>query len=104
MGFHMCLKLLHISVFSPLCVHMMGKMLAILTPFLAFAFVYNSIKSHNMLTMMLDMHFKSFDVVKALVERLKVVDMVTKYDYKTFMLLLMDVFIRSKNIVCKKFL
>ncbi len=65
MGFHMCQKLLHISVFSPLCVHMMGKMLVILTPFLAFAFVYNSISSHNMLTMMLDMRFKSFDVVKA---------------------------------------
>jgi hypothetical protein len=43
----------------------MGKMLVILTPFLAFAFVYNSISSHNMLTMMLDMRFKSFDVVKA---------------------------------------
>jgi hypothetical protein len=63
--------------------------------YLAFALVYNSIKSHNILTMMLDMHFKSFDVVKALVERLKVVDMVTKYYYKNFMILLMDVFIRS---------
>jgi hypothetical protein len=66
MGFHMYLKLLHINVFSPLCVHMIGKMLAIFSPLLAFALVYSSIKSH-MFTMMLDMHFKSFDVVKALV-------------------------------------
>jgi len=49
-------------------IYMMAKVEATLTPFLAFTFPYNAIKAHNMLALMLDSHFKSFDVLKVFVE------------------------------------
>ncbi len=47
---------------------MMVKVLVALFPFMAFAYAYNPNKVHNMLALMLDMHFKSLDVMKTLVK------------------------------------
>jgi hypothetical protein len=52
---------------------MMAKVQVILIPFLAFASTYNANKAHNMLTLMLYPHFKSFDVVKTFVGREKMI-------------------------------
>ncbi len=46
---------------------------AVLAPFLVFTFSYNASKAHNMLALMLDLHFKSLDVVKVFVGRAKVI-------------------------------
>jgi len=55
---------------------MMVQVLVVLSPFLAFAYVYNPYKVHNMLALILDMHFKSFDVMKTLVKWANVIQMV----------------------------
>jgi len=67
---------------------MMGEVMPILTPFFAFSSTYITTKAHNMLTLMLDLHFKSLDVVKGFVGREKVIQMVAKYDNKSLMPLL----------------
>ncbi len=46
---------------------MMGEVMAILAPFLAFAYTYIVTKAHDMLTLTLDLCFKSLDVVKGFV-------------------------------------
>jgi hypothetical protein len=46
---------------------MMAKVQVVLAPFLAFTSTYNASKTHNMLALMLDMRFKSLDVVKTIV-------------------------------------
>jgi hypothetical protein len=71
---------------------MMAKVEATLTPFLAFTFPYNAIKAHNMLALMLDSHFKSFDVRKVFVEWAKVIQIVAKYDNKILLPLLVFAF------------
>jgi hypothetical protein len=71
---------------------MMVEVQATLAPFLAFASNYNASKAHNMLALMLDPHFKSFDVVKTFVGREKVIQMVAKYNSKTLLPLLVVVF------------
>jgi len=48
-------------------VHMVVEVQVVLTPFLAFTSSYNANKVHNMLALMLDLHFKPLDVVKAFV-------------------------------------
>jgi hypothetical protein len=73
-------------------VHMMVEVQTILTPFLAFTFSYNANKAHNMLALMLEPHFKSFDVVKAFIGRAKVIQIVAKYDSKTLLPLLVVTF------------
>lgn len=55
---------------------MMVQVLVALSPFLAFAYAYNPSKVHNMLALMLDMHFKSLDVMKILVKWVNVIQMV----------------------------
>jgi len=48
---------------------MMAKVLVALVPFLSFASTYSVSKAHNMLVLMLDLHFKSINVVKTFVRR-----------------------------------
>ncbi len=72
---------------------MMAKVEATLTPFLTFTFSYNAIKAHNMLALMLDLHMKSFDVVKVFVQWAKVIQIVAKYGNKTLLPLLVLLFI-----------
>jgi hypothetical protein len=48
---------------------MMVEVMAFLTPFLSFVTINIPSKAHNMLTLMLDPHFKCMDVVKAFVDR-----------------------------------
>jgi hypothetical protein len=80
---------------------MMGEVMPILTPFFAFSSTYITTKAHNMLTLMLDLHFKPLDVVKGFVGREKVIQMVVKYDNKSLMPLLLatipNVFYRKAN-------
>jgi hypothetical protein len=45
---------------------MMAQIINILTMFLAFALAYNQAKVHNMLAIMLDLHFKNMKVIKIL--------------------------------------
>jgi hypothetical protein len=52
---------------------MMGEVMVVMVPFFAFASTYIATKAHNMLALMLDLHFKSLDVVKGFVGRAKVV-------------------------------
>jgi hypothetical protein len=60
--------------------------------FLAFASTYNVGNVHNVLMLMFDLHFESFDVMKTFVKWAKIIQMVAKYDNKTLMPLLMVVF------------
>jgi hypothetical protein len=46
---------------------MMAEAQVVLAPFLAFTLSYHVSKAHNMLTLMLDLRFKSLDVVKVFV-------------------------------------
>jgi hypothetical protein len=71
---------------------MMVEVQIILTPFLAFIFSYNVNKVHNMLELMLEPHFKSFDVVKSFIGWAKVIQIVAKYDSKTLRPLLVVIF------------
>jgi hypothetical protein len=68
--------------------HMMTKAQVILAPFLAFTSSYNVSKAHTVLTLMLDMCFKSLDVVKVFVGQEKVIQIVVEYDSKTTLPLL----------------
>jgi hypothetical protein len=71
---------------------MMAKVQVFLVPFLAFASTFSFSKAHNMLVLILDPHFKSFDVMKVVVGRAKMIQMVVEYDTKTLMPLLMATF------------
>ncbi len=71
---------------------MMVEVQAILAPFLVFTSSYNASKAHNMLALMLDLRFKSFDVVKAFVGRAKMIQIVAEYDNKTLLPLLVVAF------------
>jgi hypothetical protein len=57
---------------------MMVEVMAVLIPFLSFATTYILNKAHNMLVLMLDLHFKCKGVVKAFVGWEKVMEMVVK--------------------------
>ncbi len=50
----------------------MAKVLVALVPFLSFASTYSVNKAHKMLVLMLDLHFKSLNVVKTFVRRARV--------------------------------
>jgi hypothetical protein len=76
------------SKLGALHIHMIAKIKAILAPFLAFASTYILVKAHNMFVLMLDPRFKSLDILKSFVRRAKVIHMVTKYDTKSLMPLL----------------
>jgi hypothetical protein len=79
---------------------MMGEVMVILTPFFAFASTYVTTKSHNMLALMLDLHFKSLNVVKGFVGRAKIIQMVARYDNKSLVPLLVATFkIQSMGVV-----
>jgi hypothetical protein len=80
------------GILGALKVHIMAKVEATLIPFLAFTFSYNASKAHNMLALMLDSHFKSFDVVKVFVGWAKVIQIVVKYDNKVLLPLLVVAF------------
>jgi hypothetical protein len=71
---------------------MMAKVLVALIPFLSFASTYSVSKAHNMLVLMLDLHFKSLNVVKTFVRKAKVIQIVAKYDIMTLMPLLVATF------------
>ncbi len=66
--------------------------MVVLTKGLALTSSCNASKPHNMLTLMLDLHYKSFDVVKAFVGRAKVIQIVAKYANKTLLQLLVVAF------------
>jgi hypothetical protein len=74
-------------------VHMMTKVQVVLVPFLALKSSYNASKAHNMLTLMLDLHFKSVNVVNAFVRRAKMIQIIVEYDSKTLLPLLVFLFI-----------
>jgi hypothetical protein len=80
------------GILGALRVHMMAKVEATLIPFLAFIFYYNVSKVHTMLALMLNSHFKSFNVVKVFVECAKVIQIVAKYDNKILQPLLVVAF------------
>ncbi len=71
---------------------MMAKVLVALLPFLSFASTYSVNKAHKMLLLMLDLHFKSLNVVKTFVRRARVIQIVVEYDIMTLMPLLMAIF------------
>ncbi len=58
-----------------LWIRMMGEIMAIIAPFLAFPSTYITTKAHNMLTLMLDPLFKSLDVAKGFVGKGKIINM-----------------------------
>ncbi len=59
--------------FGALHMHMMAKIQIVLVPFFAFPSTYSVNKAtHNMLALMLDLHFKSLDVMKACIRREKI--------------------------------
>jgi hypothetical protein len=59
---------------------------------MTFTSSYNASKAHNMLAFMLDLRFKSLDVVKMFFGQSNVIQIVAKYDNKTLMPLLVVVF------------
>jgi hypothetical protein len=61
------------SELGALQVCMMADVLVVLVLFLAFASTYIFSKVHNMLVLMLDLHFKSFNVMKSFVGQEKVI-------------------------------
>jgi hypothetical protein len=71
---------------------MMAKMTTILAPFLSFATTYIPSYTHNMFTLMLDLHCKCLDVVKNFVGWVKVMEMVAEYDTKSLMSLVVVAF------------
>jgi len=71
---------------------MVVEVQVVLTPFLAFTSSYNANKVHNMLALMLDLHFKPLDVVKAFVGWAKVIQIVVEYDNKILLQELIVVF------------
>jgi hypothetical protein len=71
---------------------MMVEVQAILAPFLTFTSFYNVNKAHNMLALMLELDFKSLDVLKTFIKWTKVIQIVAKYDTKTLLPLLVVVF------------
>jgi hypothetical protein len=73
-------------------VQMMAKVQVVLASFLAFTSFYSANKAYNMLSLMLDPHFKSLDVVKTFVGRAKMIQIVAKYDSKTLLPLLVVAF------------
>lgn len=80
--------------------HIMAKVLVALVPFLSFASTYSVSKAHNMLVLMLDLLFKSLNVVKTYVRRTKVIQIVTEYDIMTLLPLLVATFqFQNLNIV-----
>jgi hypothetical protein len=66
-------------------IHMMEEIKVIFTPFLEFASIYNVIKAHNMFAFMLNLWFKSLDVLKTYAGKAKVIHMVAKYDNTSLM-------------------
>ncbi len=79
---------------------MMAKVLVALVPFLSFACTYSVSKAHNMLVLMLDLQFKSLNVVKTFVRRAKIIQIVVEYDFMTLMPLLVATFqFQNLNIV-----
>jgi hypothetical protein len=75
-----------------LWIRMMGEVMAIVAPFLAFSSTYITTKAHNMLMLMLDPHFKSLDVAKGFVGKEKVIHMVVEYDNRSLMPFLVATF------------
>lgn len=63
-----------------LCICMMVEIKAVLAPLLAFTSIYDDTKVCNMLTLILDLWFKSLDALKTFIERAIVIHMVAKYD------------------------
>jgi hypothetical protein len=70
----------------------MVEVMEILVFFLSFATTYTFNKAHNMLALMLDLHFKCLGVVKTFVGWEKIMEIVVKYDIKFLMLLLVTTF------------
>jgi hypothetical protein len=64
------------SKLGALRIHMIEEIKVVFTPFLEFASTYNVIKAHNMFAFMLDLWFKSLDVLKTYVGKAKVIHMV----------------------------
>jgi hypothetical protein len=71
---------------------MMVEIKAVLAPLLTFTSIYDDTKVCNMLTLILDLWFKSLDVLKTFIERAIIIHMVAKYDNKNLMPLLVNFF------------
>jgi hypothetical protein len=71
---------------------MMVEIETVLAPLLAFTSIYDATKVCNMLALILEMWFKSLDVLKTFIERARIIHMVTKYDNKNLMPLLVIFF------------
>lgn len=70
----------------------MGEVLLVLAPLLASSSTYSLSKVHNILALMLDVRFKSLDMVKTFVRWAKVIPMVVKCDTKVLIPLLLVMF------------
>lgn len=72
---------------------MMILVINILTPFLAFDFVYNPTKVHKMIVIMFDPHFKNVKIIQDFLGNWFVVQIVAKYNINMLYPLLLQVFL-----------
>jgi hypothetical protein len=68
-----------------LCMQMMGEIMVVMAQFLVFSSTNIYGKAHNMLVLMLDLCFKSLNVVKDFVRKAKVIQMLVEYDNTSLM-------------------
>jgi glucokinase len=59
---------------------MMTEVINIISPFLAFASTYNQAKAHNMLAIMLNLHFKNMKVINDFAGHAHIILNVIEYD------------------------
>ncbi len=62
--------------------NMQKEVVKVLQPFFQFIFVFYSDQVHNMFVIMLDLRFKSLQVVEILVGRGNAIQLISKYDLK----------------------
>jgi hypothetical protein len=75
-----------------LCICTMVEIKIVLAPLLAFTSIYDATKVCNMLALILDLSFKSLDVLKKIIEKAIVIQMVVKYNNNNLMPLLVIFF------------
>jgi hypothetical protein len=68
---------------------MIMQVINILSPFLAFASIYNQAKVHNMLAIMLDLHFKNMKVIRDFAGHAHAIQIVKNYEYVNIVCLLL---------------
>ncbi len=70
----------------------MMQVINILSLFLAFSYIYNQDRAHNMLAIMLDPCFKNMKIIQDFVGNAHATQIVTNYDINIVCLLLLHVF------------